>query len=271
MSNGIATTNITAYLNIRSGKNITSVYAGSSTYESSRSNTATAEISLRKAQIVVTTNTTKVKQDQYIKFTATLYDITTWKLTTMTQDSSQYVYFKVNDITLKNKNGTPIQVKIVNGIATYSYKVPLGLSGVTDGKTMTPKNHTVKAGYYNPNYYPDVTNTTKFQVERLDITINITQSTINKTSHKINIIKQFIKESLDNKPLIAITTDLYPMYRNIFDDLNIKQQLCIIHLRRTIYTKLKRYTRRNKFTDEEIEKNIQKCKRIYRNIPWKKL
>ncbi|WP_162685690.1 hypothetical protein [Methanosphaera sp. BMS] len=38
-----------------------------------------------------------------------------------------------------------------------------------------------------------------------------------------NIIKQFIKESLDNKPLIAITTDLYPMYGNIFDDLNIKQ------------------------------------------------
>ena len=59
-----------------------------------------------------------------------------------------------------------------------------------------------------------------------------------------NIIKQFIKESLDNKPLIAITTDLYPMYRNIFDDLKIKQQLCIIHLRRTIYTKLKRYKKK---------------------------
>jgi len=210
VSNGIATTNITAYLNIRSGKNITSVYAGSSTYESSRSNTATAEISLRKAQIVVTTNTTKVKQDQYIKFTATLYDITTGKrITTMTQDSSQYVYFKVNDITLKNKNGTPIQVKIVNGIATYSYKVPLGLSGVTDGKTMTPKNHTVKAGYYNPNYYPDVTNTTKFQVLRSDITINIIQSTINKTSHKINItgtIKDYNKNMVlgTNKIIIKI-------------------------------------------------------------------
>lgn len=61
------------------------------------------------------------------------------------------------------------------------------------------------------------------------------------------------------------------MYMNIFDDLNMKQQLCIIHLRRTIYTKLKWYTRRNNFTDEEIEKNIQKCKRIYRNIPRKKL
>ena len=210
VSNGIATTNITAYLNIRSGKNITSIYAGSSTYEASRSNTATAEISLRKAQIVVTTNTTKVKQDQYIKFTATLYDVTTGKrITTMTQDPTQYVYFKVNDITLKNKNGTPVQVKIVNGKATYSYKVPLGLSGVTDGKTMTPKNHTVKAGYYNPNYYPDVTNTTKFQVLRSEITINITQAIVNKASHKINItgtIKDYNKNMVlgTNKIIIKI-------------------------------------------------------------------
>ena len=44
------------------------------------------------------------------------------------------------------------------------------------------------------------------------------------------------------------------MYRNIFDDLNIKQQLCIIHLRRTIYTKLKRYKRQHKLTEEELDK-----------------
>ena len=50
------------------------------------------------------------------------------------------------------------------------------------------------------------------------------------------------------------------MYMNIFDDLNMKQQLCIIHLRRTIYTKLKRYTRRNNFTDEEIEKIYKNAK-----------
>ena len=68
------------------------------------------------------------------------------------------------------------------------------------------------------------------------------------------VIKQFIKESLYNKPIIAITTDLYPMYRNIMDDLNIKQQLYIIHLRRTIYTKLKRYKRRTKLTKEKLDK-----------------
>ena len=34
-----------------------------------------------------------------------------------------------------------LKVKIVNGTATTKYTIPLGLSGVTDGKTMTPKNH----------------------------------------------------------------------------------------------------------------------------------
>ena len=69
-----------------------------------------------------------------------------------------------------------------------------------------------------------------------------------------SVIKRFIKELLHNKPIISITTDLYPMYRNIMDDLNIKQQLCIIHLRRTIYAKLKRYKIRTKLTEEELEK-----------------
>ena len=54
-----------------------------------------------------------------------------------------------------------------------------------------------------------------------------------------DVINHFIKELTDNTPIKAITTDLYPMYRNIFENLNIKQQSCIIQLRRTIYTKLK--------------------------------
>ena len=39
-----------------------------------------------------------------------------------------------------------LKVKLVNGVATVNYTIPLGLSGVTDGKTMTPKNHTIFAG-----------------------------------------------------------------------------------------------------------------------------
>ena len=50
------------------------------------------------------------------------------------------------------------------------------------------------------------------------------------------------------------------MYRNIMDDLNTKQQLYIIHLRRTIYTKLKRYKRRTKLTKEELDKIYDNAK-----------
>ena len=57
------------------------------------------------------------------------------------------------------------------------------------------------------------------------------------------IIKQFIKE-LQNKPIIAITADLYPLSEKIMDNLNIKQQLYIIHLRKIIYYKIKCYKRK---------------------------
>jgi hypothetical protein len=42
-------------------------------------------------------------------------------------------------------------------------------------------------------------------------------------------IKQFIQESTENKPLIAITTDHVPEYKNIMDELGVKHQLCIFH------------------------------------------
>jgi len=45
------------------------------------------------------------------------------------------------------------------------------------------------------------------------------------------------------------------------DDLNIKQQLCIIHLRRTIYTKLKR-KRRTKLSEEELDKIYTNAKQF---------
>ena len=52
------------------------------------------------------------------------------------------------------------------------------------------------------------------------------------------------------------------MYRNIFDDLNIKQQLCIIHLRRTIYTKLKHYKRKNNLSEKENEQMYKNAKKF---------
>ena len=39
--------------------------------------------------------------------------------------------------------------------------------------------------------------------------------------------KKFILESTENKPFICLTTDLFPMYRNVADEIGVKHQLCI--------------------------------------------
>ena len=51
--------------------------------------------------------------------------------------------------------------------------------------------------------------------------------------------KKFILDSTKNKPFICLTTDLFPMYRNVADELKVKHQLCTFHLFQTINHKLK--------------------------------
>lgn len=64
--------------------------------------------------------------------------------------------------------------------------------------------------------------------------------------HKIpENTKKFIQESTQNKPFKCLTTDLFPMYRNIADELGVKHQLCIFHLFKTINNKIKTYCRIN--------------------------
>ena len=58
--------------------------------------------------------------------------------------------------------------------------------------------------------------------------------------------KKFIQETTQNKPFKCLTTDLFPMYRNVTDELGVKHQLCIFHLFKTINHKIKTYCRRNK-------------------------
>ena len=42
--------------------------------------------------------------------------------------------------------------------------------------------------------------------------------------------KKFILDSTKNKPFICLTTDLFPMYRNVSDEIGVNQQLCTLHL-----------------------------------------
>ena len=188
VKNGVASTDIIAYLNVRYGQNLTAVYSGSSDYEAVRSGTTKIDIKLRNAQIVVKCNSTKAKQDTVIKFTATIYDVTSGKRSSVIHNlSEQYVYFKVNGITIKNDDGTVYQAKVINGVATYEYRIPKGFMAITDAVSFNPKNHTVTAGLYNKNYYPNVVNYTYFQVERSIVNINVDSAVINNKTHKLSL------------------------------------------------------------------------------------
>ena len=86
--------------------------------------------------------------------------------------------------------------------------------------------------------------------------------------HRIPInTKNFILDSTKNKPFICLTTDLFPMYRNVADEIGVNHQLCTFHLFQTINHKLKVYCRRNKIDGKEIEhiyENAQELKNCFR-------
>ena len=186
--NGLATVNVTADLSMRYAQNLTAVYSGTNTYDSSRSNTAKVQIRQRNASLIVTSNTQKIKQGQTLTIKAQIYDTTNGKKSTkLIPYEDEYVYFKVNGLTFKDSNGDVLKTKVVNGVATTNYTIPLGLSGVTDAQTMTPKNHTILSGFYNKNYQENIRNTSTFQVERSPITIRIDSVTINNKEHKLSL------------------------------------------------------------------------------------
>lgn len=79
--------------------------------------------------------------------------------------------------------------------------------------------------------------------------------------------KKFILDSTKNKLFICLTTDLFPMYRNVVDEIGVNHQLCIFHLFQTINHKLKVYCRRNKINTkqrEHIYENAQELKNCFR-------
>jgi transposase-like protein len=64
-------------------------------------------------------------------------------------------------------------------------------------------------------------------------------------------ITQFIQKSTNNKPLISVTTDHMPLYKNIMDYIGVKHQLCVFHLFKMIGDKLYKKLRSKKVTERE--------------------
>ncbi|MDO5826489.1 MAG: Ig-like domain repeat protein, partial [Methanosphaera sp.] len=198
VTNGIATATLTPDLNIVNSDKITASYIGTTIYNASTSTPASIKISKRNATIEITTNKKIVKQGQVLTITAKIYDTTGGKKSTnLAAYSDEFVYFKINGVTVKDEKGEMLKVKVVNGVATLNYTVPLGISCVLDTQSMTPKNHTIQVGFYNKNYQDIISNNPHFQVERSNITINLANATINNKTHKLSM-KITIKDYLGN-------------------------------------------------------------------------
>jgi transposase-like protein len=130
-------------------------------------------------------------------------------------------------------------------------------------KTIQNRNKDTKAdysGYYNyDEQYVKINGKWMFRLALFDVKSNILVK--EKIEEKLNpqTVKSFLNKIQDEIPIIAITTDHKPYYRNIMDKLRIKHQLCIFHLKKELNTKIKRIKHKNKLNQEEIEqiKNIK--------------
>ena len=222
VTNGVATATIIPDVTMKSAETIVASYIGTSIYNASISSPATIKIAPRNASIEITTSKKVVKQGQVLTITARVYDTTNGKKSTnLTAYPDEYVFFKVNGITLKDANNQTIKVKLVNGVATINYTVPLGIAGIMDCKTMAVKNHTIVAGYYNKNY-DTVSQTPIFQVERSNLTLVISNVTANNKTHKLSLkvtVRDYLGNVVEgpNKFIIklngfSITNGTEPMY-----------------------------------------------------------
>ena len=172
--NNTARTTIRIDNSLKNAHTLTAIYHGTSNITSKRVSIP-IRIRPRSASINVTTSKKMVKQGERITLTANIHDDISDKLLSSTEE---YVFFKVNGLTLKDSHNETLKIKVIDGIATTNYTIPLGLAGITDSKTFTVKNHTITACYVNKNYNM-AKNNNIFQVTRSTISIDISNVTIN--------------------------------------------------------------------------------------------
>ncbi|RAP54191.1 MAG: hypothetical protein BZ137_03560, partial [Methanosphaera sp. rholeuAM130] len=165
---GVAKYTFTATKELISAKNITAVYIENEHYAENRTDgTTPANVSLRTAQVIVSTQPEIGIQRQNITLVADVYDIThNLRDVRPIDDDGSYVIFKVNGLTIKDADGNVLKVPVVNGVAKTDYYIPNGMGGMK-GNTGNYKNYTITAVYHHPDYY-DVRNTSNFNIERED-------------------------------------------------------------------------------------------------------
>lgn len=153
VTDGKASINYTVGKNL---KNITVIYDKTDEYNSQRNTTENMTLKNRTADIKLKLNQTTAKATNIIKITATITE-------NNTKINGGKVVFKLNGVTIKDENNTPIYVRVVNSTASLDYEIPAGLKN---------KNYTITAVYANEGYDRLEENTT-ISILKLDTVIEI--------------------------------------------------------------------------------------------------
>ena len=190
VKNGIVTFTMNVDVSLCNGINLTASYSGSSKYNGAKANVADVSIRKRKAQVNVTASPAYVKQGQDIVFTIKVTDVTSGSSNSLVDSNKAFVILKLNGKTLKDSNGKTLKVKLVNGVATYTYHIPLGTSGIIDGHL---RDYMLTAVYANPDFDSDSRDTVVYNVQRSATKINLTSATVkdDKLSIKANILDEY--------------------------------------------------------------------------------
>ena len=172
---------------IKNTSYIEAVYSGSDKYTSSRTKSTNA-LKISKGTAKITLDQTKItaKTGQTITLRAKVTD------TNDNRIDNDKVVFKLNGKTLKDNNGNPIKVRVIDGEAKLNYTIP---------PIYSAKTYTLTA-VFGGNYQRTETNGT-LKLEKKAVTINKNTITTknNKTTIKATIIDETGKQLIKNTPL----------------------------------------------------------------------
>jgi protocatechuate 3,4-dioxygenase beta subunit len=193
---GVAKYTFNATKELLGSKNITAVYIANEHYAENRTDgTTPANVSLRTAQVIASTQPAIGKQRHNITLVADVYDIThNLRDVRPINSNGSYVVFKVNGITVKDADGNALKVPVVDGVAKTDYYIPNGMGGIKSNGAY--KNYTVTAVYHHPDYY-DVRNTSNFNIERAyDVSFDVDDVSLDNRT--VSISGNLVESDGDN-------------------------------------------------------------------------
>jgi transposase-like protein len=102
--------------------------------------------------------------------------------------------------------------------------------GIDDVKTIKNQISDYSGYYCYDEQYIKINREKRYRLTLFDSILNIPVSEEITEDMGYDTIYTFLKESLKDKPLFAITTDHRRKYKKMMDKLRVKHQLCIFHL-----------------------------------------